>query len=168
MAIGAVAAFRAHFAVRARLAEDVAVDGLGANRRDYVIFGAGADTFAWRHPLAAVITMGSRPSCLAGVETSGPQTCQPRRVTQHPPGARGSRGDFLEDVALPHCATWNWLGVTQYLEKSATEATLGDRYQGLGHDMVVEFLLTDANCDALGAAFRRAQSKRASKQGNGW
>ena len=45
-------AFRVSHAVRARLAEDVAVAGLAAGRRDYVLLGAGLDTFAWRHPRA--------------------------------------------------------------------------------------------------------------------
>ena len=44
------AAFRADFTVRARLAEDVAIDGFDDDRTDYVLLGAGADTFAWRHP----------------------------------------------------------------------------------------------------------------------
>jgi methyltransferase (TIGR00027 family) len=51
------AAFRAHFTVRARLAEDVAVDGLDDGRHDYVLLGAGADTFAWRHPVASAFTI---------------------------------------------------------------------------------------------------------------
>ena len=51
------AAFRAHFTVRARLAEDVAVDALDDERTDYVVLGAGADTFAWRHPDAAAFTI---------------------------------------------------------------------------------------------------------------
>jgi methyltransferase (TIGR00027 family) len=45
-------AFRVSHAVRARLAEDVATTGLAAGRRDYVLLGAGRDTFAWRHPRA--------------------------------------------------------------------------------------------------------------------
>ena len=46
-------AFRVSHAVRARLAEDVAAAGLAAGRRDYVLLGAGLDTFAWRHPRAS-------------------------------------------------------------------------------------------------------------------
>jgi O-methyltransferase involved in polyketide biosynthesis len=45
-------AFRVSHTVRARLAEDVAVAGVTAGRRDYVVLGAGLDTFAWRHPRA--------------------------------------------------------------------------------------------------------------------
>jgi O-methyltransferase involved in polyketide biosynthesis len=43
-------AFRVSHAARARLAEDVAAAGLASGRRDYVLLGAGLDTFAWRHP----------------------------------------------------------------------------------------------------------------------
>lgn len=40
------AVFRLAHAVRSRLAEDVAVAGLAARRRDHVLLGAGLDTFA--------------------------------------------------------------------------------------------------------------------------
>ena len=150
------AAFRAHFAVRARLAEDVAVDGLGANRRDYVILGAGADTFAWRHPLAAAFTIWEvdHPTSQAWKREA-----LERADLAVSPNIRLVPVDLatipLEDVALPHCATWNWLGVTQYLEKSATAATLqAIAAKGSGTTLVVEFLLAEASCDALGAAFR--------------
>ncbi len=150
------AAFRAHFAVRARLAEDVAVDGLGANRRDYVILGAGADTFAWRHPLTAAFTIWEvdHPASQAWKRDA-----LERANLAVSPNIRLVPADLatipLEHVALPNCATWNWLGVTQYLEKSATEATLQAIVaKGSGTTLVVEFLLAEASCDALGAAFR--------------
>jgi O-methyltransferase involved in polyketide biosynthesis len=44
--------YRVSRAVRARLAEDEAAAGLATGRRDYVLLGAGLDTFAWRHPPA--------------------------------------------------------------------------------------------------------------------
>src|SRR5262245_49877167 len=47
------AGFRLQHVIRARVAEDIAVVGLDAGRTDYAILGAGADTFAWRHPWAA-------------------------------------------------------------------------------------------------------------------
>jgi O-methyltransferase involved in polyketide biosynthesis len=52
-----VAGFRLAHAVRARVAEDVAVAGLDVGRSDYAILGAGLDTFAWRHPQASQFTV---------------------------------------------------------------------------------------------------------------
>jgi O-methyltransferase involved in polyketide biosynthesis len=52
-----MAGFRLWHAVRARVAEDVALAGLRFGRLDYAIVGAGLDTFAWRHPQASQFTI---------------------------------------------------------------------------------------------------------------
>ena len=149
-------AFRAHFAIRARLAEDAAVDGLAAARRDYVILGAGADTFALRHPRSANFTIweidhpASQTWKRAAIERLNLET--PTNLRFVPADLAATS---LRDLELPSSATWNWLGVTQYLEKSATDATLqAIAATGPGTTAVVEFLLTEGHCDELGFAFR--------------
>ena len=150
------AAFRAHFTVRSRLAEDVAVEGLDELRNDYVLLGAGADTFAWRHPNAAAFTIWEidHPASQAWKrEALG------RANLPVPPNVRFVPVDLaavpLREVELPSRATWNWLGVTQYLDKPAIESVLRViAGQDSGTTAVVEFLLTEAWCDELGAAFR--------------
>lgn len=160
------AAFRAHFVVRARLAEDIAIDGLDAERLDYVLLGAGADTFAWRHPHAAAFTIweidhpASQAWKLDALE---------RAALEVPPNVRFVAIDLasvpLRDVELPEHATWNWLGVTQYLEKSATEETLrAIAAQGRSTTVVAEFLLNETHCDELGRAFR-AQALQSARSG---
>jgi methyltransferase (TIGR00027 family) len=150
------AGFRAHFTVRARLAEDVAVEGLDELRNDYVLLGAGADTFAWRHPHAAAFTIWEvdHPASQAWKrEALG------RANLPVPPNVRFVAVDLgavpVREVELPSRATWNWLGVTQYLDKPVTESVLrAIAGQDSGTTAVVEFLLTEAECDELGAAFR--------------
>jgi methyltransferase (TIGR00027 family) len=150
------AAFRAHFTVRSRLAEDVAVQGLDDLRNDYVLLGAGADTFAWRHPHAAAFTIWEidHPASQAWKrEALG------RANLAIAPNVRFVAVDLaavpLREVELPARATWSWLGVTQYLDKPAVESVLGAiAGQGSGTTAVIEFLLNEAECDDLGAAFR--------------
>ena len=61
----------------------------------------------------------------------------------------------LDTLDLPPGATWNWLGVTQYLDKRAIETVLSAiAAKGSGSTVVVEFLLAEAECDELGKAFR--------------
>jgi methyltransferase (TIGR00027 family) len=149
------AAFRAHFVVRARLAEDVAVERLRERRRDYVLLGAGADTFAWRHPQASAFTVweidhpASQAWKRAALERAG--LVVPQNVRFLPVDLATVP---LAEVPIPPSATWNWLGVTQYLEKSATESVLAEiAAHGPGTTAVVEFLLDETECDDLGVAF---------------
>ena len=112
------AAFRTAHAVRARLAEDVAIAGLGAGRDQYVLLGAGLDTFAWRHPLAAEFIIwevdhpdtqswkraalrrashaAERPLHRCGLV----KDCRPR---PRPPGASHLELDGCHDVSRAFC-----------------------------------------------------------------
>jgi methyltransferase (TIGR00027 family) len=154
-------AVRAHFPVRARIAEDVAVAGLAEGRRDYVLLGAGLDTFAWRHPRARDFTVW---------EVDHPDTQSWKRARlaaaglREPDYVRFVPADLsvtsLADLDLPRRATWNWLGVTVYLDKPTTATTL----QAIGassEDAVaaVEFALTLADCDELGRSWREATGR---------
>jgi methyltransferase (TIGR00027 family) len=153
-------AFRVTHAVRARLAEDVAVAGLAHGRRDYVVLGAGLDTFAWRHPRASEFTVW---------EVDHPDTqawkraALPRAGLTEPGNVRFVAADLsvtpVGDLGLPARATWNWLGVTMYLPREATAATLRAIVAGgPGTTLVVNFLLTPGNLDGLGRAMRHSSS----------
>jgi methyltransferase (TIGR00027 family) len=152
-------AFRLSHAVRARLAEDVAIAGLAAGRRDYVLLGAGLDTFAWRHPRAGEFTVW---------EVDHPSTQAWKRAAlsrsgtvalAEPANVRFVPADLAEtavgDLGLPGRATWNWLGVTMYLEPQATRAVLRAIAAGSpGTTLVVNFLLAAGTLDALARAVR--------------
>jgi methyltransferase (TIGR00027 family) len=149
-------AIRAHFPVRARIAEDVAVAGLSEGRRDYVLLGAGLDTFAWRHPRASDFTVW---------EVDHPDTQSWKRARlaavglHEPDHVRFVSADLsvtsLADLVLPKRATWNWLGVTVYLDKPTTTTTL-QAIAACSDDAViaVEFALALADCDELGRTWR--------------
>jgi methyltransferase (TIGR00027 family) len=150
-------AMRVSHAVRARLAEDVAVAGLAHGRRDYVLLGAGLDTFAWRHPRAGEFAVW---------EVDHPDTQAWKRAAlgraglTEPGNVRFVAADLsatpIGDLGLPAQATWNWLGVTMYLPPEATAATLRAVAAGggPGTTLVVNFLLSAAVLDDLGRAVR--------------
>ena len=118
-------AFRVSHAVRARLAEDVAAAGLAAGRRDYVLLGAGLDTFAWRHPRAGDFVVWE----IDHPDTQAWKRAALRRAgLAEPTNVRFVAADLsagaIEDLGTPALATWNWLGVTMYLQPEATAAAL--------------------------------------------
>jgi methyltransferase (TIGR00027 family) len=149
-------AFRVSHAVRARLAEDVAAARLAAGRRDYVLLGAGLDTFAWRHPRAGDFVVWE----IDHPDTQAWKRAALRRVgLTEPANVRFVAADLsataIGDLGIPARATWNWLGVTMYLQPEATAAALRAIAAGrAGTTLVVNFLLPAGTLDALGRAVR--------------
>jgi len=124
-------AFRASIVGRARYLDDLVVERAAAGIGQYVIVGAGLDTFAQRHPNVAVR--------IFGVDQPGTQEWKRRRLTEigHPPGENLQfvPVDFERGEAFPDALTANGfdteraavvssMGVSMYLTKEATDATL--------------------------------------------
>ena len=122
---------RAALASRARVAEDALADAVARGVRQYVILGAGLDTFALRNP---------HPS-LRVFEVDHPRTQEwkrrllteeelaPANVTFVP--VNFEKQDLLSELRSaglnPQEPTFfSWLGVVMYLEMAAIEATLRD------------------------------------------
>jgi O-methyltransferase involved in polyketide biosynthesis len=99
------AAIRAFMVARARLAEDVLADGVHQHDvRQYLVLGAGLDTFAYRNPYAGVRVF----------EVDHPVDFE-RQSLQQELAAAGF------DFSLPTVTAW--LGVTPYLTSAAFRAT---------------------------------------------
>nr|WP_315253828.1 SAM-dependent methyltransferase [uncultured Duganella sp.] len=127
------AALRATMAVRARLAEDSWHEAQQRGATQYVILGAGLDTYAYRAPL---------PPGVHVYETDLPAMLQWKRGCLsaagigEPSRLRYVATDFsatplLEDLqqagfnaALPAC--FSWLGVSMYLKPDDVMRTLSD------------------------------------------
>jgi methyltransferase (TIGR00027 family) len=155
------AGFRLTHAVRARLVEDIAIEGLRAGRAHYVILGAGLDSFSWRSPDASELHIW---------EVDHPDTQSWKRAAlkrsgiSEPSNVTYISADFsverLQDLRLPSLATWNWLGVTMYLEKAVTSrvlrhiASLDD-----GTVLVANFLLARNERSDLGNAVQSEAKK---------
>jgi methyltransferase (TIGR00027 family) len=143
------AAFRLAHAVRSRLAEDIAIEGLAVRRRDYVLLGAGLDTFAWRHPEAGRFRIWEidHPATQRWKRRalSGRQLGEPANVRFVPVDLATLS---LGAIETPATATWNWLGVTMYLDRSVTEQVLkAIARRGAGTTLVVNFVLADDEAD---------------------
>jgi methyltransferase (TIGR00027 family) len=126
-------AFRAFMVVRSRFAEDELARAIGRGVAQYVILGAGLDTFAYRNPYADVAlrvfevdhpaTQEWKRRLLAAAAISVPSTLTyaPVDFEQH------TLADGLAHVRFdPQIPTlFSWLGVTMYLTEEAVDATLG-------------------------------------------
>jgi methyltransferase (TIGR00027 family) len=147
-------AWRVAHAVRSRLAEDVAVEGLSTGYSDYVLLGAGLDTFAWRHPRAAEFSVHE----LDHPDTQAWKRAALERVRlPEPDNVRFVPVDLsttaLDEIDTPSHATWNWLGMTMYLPRPTTEATLRRiASHAPGTTLVVNFVLPPDELDELAAA----------------
>jgi methyltransferase (TIGR00027 family) len=123
-------ALRAFLAVRGRLTEDLLAEAVAAGVTQYVVLGAGLDTFAYRnpHPNLRVFEVDFPATQVwkrQMVETAG--IAVPPSLTYAPCDfAKQSVGDALAaagiDASRP--VFCSWLGVTMYLEREAVLATV--------------------------------------------
>lgn len=122
--------FRAFMAVRSRYVEDRLAPAVAAGVTQYVVLGAGLDTFAYRNPFAALqvfevdfpATQLWKREMLAAAAISPPSnlTFVPLDF-EHQTLARGLAEQGF-DPAKP--AFFGWLGVVPYLTLGAFQATL--------------------------------------------
>jgi len=124
------AAFRAFMAVRSRYAEDELRCAVERGVRQYVVLGAGLDTFAWRNPYPELrvfevdfpATQHWKKQRVANVGMELPESLTFAPVDfESQTLAEGLRAaGFREDQP----AYFSWLGVTMYLTTEAFESTM--------------------------------------------
>jgi methyltransferase (TIGR00027 family) len=123
---------RAFIAVRSRYAEDQLAAAVGRGVRQYVVLGAGLDTFAYRNPFQS--------AGLQVFEVDHPATQEWKRAQLRaagiaiPAGMTFAAVDFerqsLEDglriarFERQQPAVFSWLGVTPYLSRAAFDGTI--------------------------------------------
>jgi methyltransferase (TIGR00027 family) len=121
--------FRAFMAVRSRYAEDELARAAKAGARQYVVLGAGLDTFACRNPYSGLrvfevdhpATQGWKKQLLERAEISVPESA----IFVPLDFERDSLADRLKEAGLTMEPTFfSWLGVTPYLTREAFDATL--------------------------------------------
>jgi methyltransferase (TIGR00027 family) len=124
--------FRAMFAMRSRFAEDRLAEAAARGVRQYVMIGAGLDTFPWRQPDFARdlhIFAADHPASLSWTHRRlrEHRVAKPSNLTHVPVDLEEKRlGEQLTacgfDLETPSfCSV---LGVTQYLERDAVGALL--------------------------------------------
>jgi methyltransferase (TIGR00027 family) len=167
--------FRAAIVARARFIEDLVAEQAGHNVAQYVILGAGLDTFAQRRPeLAARLRVFE-------VDQPGPQAWKRRRLVELGYGIP----EWLRLVPVDFEASGSWwrelatagfdpgqpavvasTGVTMYLTKDATAATLR-QLAGLapGSTLAMTFLLPPELLDNTARSGLQASAKGARASG---
>ena len=170
------AALRAFMVVRARLAEDTLAAGVrDLGVRQYLVLGAGLDTFACRNPHADVrVFEVDHPATQAWkrgqLETAG---------IALPPSLRFVSVDFetqqlgerLAGAGLraDERAFFSWLGVSMYLTRAAIGATLG-YVAGLprGSGIVFDYAVPPAGLSPVRRLVVHALLKRVAAAGEPW
>jgi methyltransferase (TIGR00027 family) len=137
--------FRGFLAVRSRFVEDQLAAAVGRGVTQYVVLGAGLDTFAWRNPFAELrvfevdfpATQMWKRGLLHEAELE-----QPEQLTFVPldfERQRLAEGLAAAGVDMGRAAFFSWLGVVPYLTLEAFRATIRDiagmaRESGVGFD----------------------------------
>jgi methyltransferase (TIGR00027 family) len=124
--------FRAFMAARSRYAEDRLAEAVGLGITQYVVLGAGLDTFAYRNPFPSLrvfevdfpATQEWKRDLLrrAGVALPESLTFVALDLEHKALAAGLAEAGFNDQEA----ASFGWLGVVPYLTKEAFLATLGD------------------------------------------
>lgn len=167
--------FRAAMVARARFIEDLVAEQAGRGVTQYVILGAGLDTFAQRRPGVAGRLR------VFEVDQPGPQAWKRRRLAELGYGIP----DWLHLVPVDFEASEDWLerlaaagfdsgrpalivstGVSMYLTREATAATLR-QIAGLapGSTLALTFLLPPELLDGADRAGLRASKNGAQASG---
>ena len=171
-----LAAARAQATCRSRFAEDVLAAAVARGVSQYVILGAGLDTFTHRSPLAARLrtfevdhpgTQDWKRAALAGLSATplGPITWVAADLECDPLPERLREAGF--DGALPAVVTW--LGVTMYLSEPAIARTLGTvGALADGTELVADHMLPAGLRDAAGDAYVDGVAPVAAQGGEPW
>jgi methyltransferase (TIGR00027 family) len=168
---------RAFIAVRSRFAEDSLAEAIPHGVRQYVVLGAGLDTFAYRNPHP------NHSIRVFEVDHPATQAWKRSRLVEGaiavPPELTFVPVDF-ETAQLPRALaaagfrhdlpTWfAWLGVTMYLTRGAFDETL--RFitsQPAGSGVVFDYALSPAILDAKGRALFERMAERVGAAGEPW
>jgi methyltransferase (TIGR00027 family) len=164
---------RSHVVLRSRFAEDALMDAVADGVEQYVLLGAGLDTFAYRQPPWA--------HRLTIVEVDHPASQAAKRAALtaagivFPPNVRFADVDFERETlshGLARCGVdtakrtfFSWLGVTMYLTRDAIETTLCTVLSFPKRSEIV-FTFAEPNPDPASPAARLAQG--AASVGEPW
>jgi methyltransferase (TIGR00027 family) len=171
-----LASMRVAMTTRSRCAEDWLAQACGRGIAQYVVLGAGLDSFAYRSPLANRVrvfevdhpaTQAWKRERLAGAEIQVPDQVGFVPV------------DFVTDSLSDRLATAgfddarpafvSWLGVTQYLTGEAIAATLDEIASACaGTELAMEYVVPAALRDDVGETLAAFYVPRAAELGEPW
>ncbi|MDB4911687.1 MAG: SAM-dependent methyltransferase [Gemmatimonadetes bacterium] len=166
------ARFRAYMAARSRFAEDELRDAVAHGVRQYVILGAGLDTFAYRNPFPELrvfevdhpATQAWKRKRLAqvGIQVPSSMTFAPVDFN------RETFDDGLKNAGFDESAPafFSWLGVTMYLETDIVLGTLrAIREMNASNGVVFDYAVPRETLGFVGRLALDAVSRRVKKAG---
>jgi len=169
--------WRAGFALRSRYAEDCLAEGVLTGVRQYVVLGAGLDSFAYRQPPWA--------SPLRIYEVDHPSTQQYKRDRLKTAGiaipsnvtfvSTDFEGTSLSNhlraagLAFDTRTLCSWMGVTQYLTPDAVETTFRFVLSlPFSSEIVFSFILPQTEIAGLEAQALLIAAQRSAEVGEPW
>jgi methyltransferase (TIGR00027 family) len=172
-----LALLRSAFVLRSRFAEDCLRSAVSGGIRQYVILGAGLDTFAYRQPNWA------RNLAIFEVDHPSSQEYKRERLAargiQIPANLRFCPYDFehqsldeaLAEISFDRGATtfFSWLGVTQYLTRDAIDTTL--RFVASlpnGSEIAFQFVIPQDHLSGIDAEVSLFAANGAAMRGEPW
>jgi len=171
-----LASARAQVTCRSRYAEQAVADALGRGVAQYVMLGAGLDTFAYRSALAGRVAVFE-------VDQPATQEWKRHRLAEAglaaPPSARFVPVDFETDPLpsrlvdagfdLTSPAVVSWLGVTMYLGQDAIGAVLREVGQfAPGTELILDYMLPAGLRDDIGNSYVEQVAPAAAERGEPW
>ena len=171
-----LASARAQVTCRSRYTELAVADALGRGVAQYVILGAGLDSFAYRGAIAGRLavfevdqpaTQDWKRQRLAEVGLTAPSNARfvPVDFEADSLTSRLVRGGF--DLTRP--AVLSWLGVTMYLTDAAIGAVIGElgRFAS-GTELVLDYMLAADLRDDIGNSYVEQVAPVAAQRGEPW
>jgi methyltransferase (TIGR00027 family) len=167
---------RVQVACRSRYAEEALARAIAAGVRQYVILGAGLDSFAYRGGPAGRVrvfevdhpaSQEAKRSALAAalIPVPGNVAFVPADLAADSLGRCLAGAGF--DQSAP--AVLSWLGVTMYLAADAIAETM-TAIGGLapGSELIADYLLPEDKRDEAGALYGRLVAQASAERGEPW
>jgi methyltransferase (TIGR00027 family) len=169
-----LAGARAQATCRSRITEAAVAAGFERGITQYVLLGAGLDSFAYRSPLAFTVFEVDHPASQAWkrARLADAGIAEPSTVSYVPVDLEAGtvakhliRHGF--DPARP--AIVSWLGVSMYLTSAAVAGVL-DALGGLapGTEIVFDYMLPDRDRDANGRTYVEMVAPGTAERGEPW
>ena len=167
---------RAQVTCRSRYAEDALAAAIGRGVTQYMILGAGLDSFSYRSDLARMVrvfevdhpdSQESKRARLSAARIAVPDNVAFVPFDFEQQSLTGALTGYQFDPALP--AFVSWLGVTMYLTQPALAGTLAEIGRlAPGTEIVADYLLPADMRDADGSAYVEQVAPVAAEHGEPW
>ena len=171
-----LAGARGQVTCRSRYAEDAVAAAIGRGVRQYLILGAGLDSFAYRSDLARTVrvfevdhadSQESKRARLSAATIPVPDNLAFVPFDFEKESLTGALMRTAFDPAQP--AFVSWLGVTMYLTEAALAATFAELGRlARGTEMVADYMLPADMRDEDGSTYAQQVAPVAAEHGEPW